>query len=499
MWCVGEEAIQSHAMVSLLVALLAAVVAVLGFPPFGLGFLTVPAVGLLLWALRRAPSGSVAALVGAAYGIVFFGLLMWWISRTEVIALLALVITQAAFTAGFGWFAFRRRRLPLWPWVVSMTGGWAVMELLRGWIPTGGLAWGGLGYSLAPYAPARGAAALIGVAGWGLVIVMTAALAVQVLTQREDRRWILVPTGIWIVLLGAGWLWPAVADGPELRVTVVQGNTPCVEHCAGDRVAIYENHLRLTETLPAGSTDLVVWGESATGYSTDPLTAPTVAAEIDAQVLRTGSHFLIGGDRPVGDSNFVNANMLFGPDGSYVGEYNKRHPVPFGEYVPWRPVFGLIPATSRVPRDMLRGDGPVVFDIGSGVIGSVISFEGSFSRYTRDHVREGAQLMVVATNERSYGVGPAADQLIDMTRMHAAENGIDLVQAAITGKSAIITGGGEIAEITGLYEEAVISGTVRFRSSGRTPSGLWGDWVSVVAVVALLATLGWARLSGTRE
>jgi apolipoprotein N-acyltransferase len=83
--------------------------------------------------------------------------------------------------------------------------------------------------------------------------------------------------------------------------------------------------------------------------------------------------------------------------------------------------------------------------------------------------------------------------------MHAAENGIDLVQAAITGKSAIITDGGEIAEITELYEEAVISGTVRFRSSGRTLSGLWGNWVSVVAVAALVASLGWTRLSRNRE
>jgi apolipoprotein N-acyltransferase len=481
-------------MVSLFVAVAAALLALLGFPPFGLGFLTVPAIAMLLWALRKAPSRSVAILAGAAYGIVFIGLLMWWISRTEEIALLALVISQAPFLAGFGWFVFSRRDLPLWAWTGAVTGGWALMEFLRGWIPFGGLTWGGLGYSLAPYAPARGAAALIGAAGWSLVIVMTAAIAVHLLDRRGDRRLLLLPVGLWAVLLTAGALWPAIADGPELRVTVVQGNTPCVEHCAGDRVATYENHLRITGTQPAGSADLVVWGESATGFSTDPLLNPDVAAAIKREAGRLDSYFLVGGDRPLGDAHFVNANMLFDPAGTYLGEYNKRHPVPFGEYVPWRSFFGLIPATNRVPLDMMRGEGPVVFDLGAGKIGSIVSFEGSFARYTRDHVRDGAQLMIVATNERSYGIGPAADQLIDMARMHAAENGIDLVQAAITGKSAIIKDGGEIAEITDLYEEAVISGTVRLRASGRTLSNLWGDWLPWLAVAGLLIYLVRERL-----
>ncbi|MDH5372255.1 MAG: apolipoprotein N-acyltransferase [Acidimicrobiia bacterium] len=486
-------------MVSFFVALAAAAVAVLGFPPFGFGLLTVPAVGMLLWALRKAPSGLVAALAATTYGLAFFGLLMWWISRTDPIALIGLAVSQAVFMTGFGWFAYRQRHLPLWRWTVAVTGGWALMEFLRGWAPFGGLRWGALGYSMVPYAPARGAAALIGAAGWTVVIVCTAAIAVFVFDRVGSRRVLVWPLGIWVALFGIGAIWPAVADGPDLRVTVVQGNTPCVEHCAGDRVSIYENHLRLTRTIPAGSADLVIWGESSAGFSKDPLLDPAVAAEIAGEAQRIGAFFLIGSDRPVGDEHFVNANMLFSSEGVYLGEYNKRHPVPFGEYVPWRPVFGLIPVTSRVPRDMVRGAGPVVFDIGAGTIGSVISFEGSFSRYTRDHVREGAQLMVIATNERSYGVGPAADQLIDMTRMHAAENGVDLVQAAITGKSAIVTNGGEIDVVTDLYAEAVISGTVRFRSSGRTLTNLWGNWVPVLAVMGLFFSLARARLEEARN
>lgn len=482
-------------MITLGASLVAALVAVLGYPPFGMGWLTLVAASTLLWGFRRAPSGGVAALAGMAHGVAFFGLLMWWITRTEPIALFGLVVSQGVFHSALGWFIWRVRGLNPWQWTVAATGGWAVMELLRGWMPVGGLNWGTLGYALAPYAAARGASAYVGVMGWTIVIVLTGAVAAYVFDDRSRLSVLAVPAGIWAVLLVVGTWWPAVADGDELRVTIVQGNTPCVEHCPGDRTAIYENHLRLTRALPADSADLVVWGESSTGYSTDPSLNPDVARAIVGEATRIGAFFLVGGDRPVGDDNFLNVNMLFDKDGSYLGEYAKRHPVPFGEYVPVRPVFGLIPATTRVPRDMLRGDGPVVFDLDGRHVGSVISFEGAFSRYTRDHIAAGARLMVVATNERSYGDGPAADQLIDMTRMHAAENGVDLVQAAITGKSAIIKNGGEITQLTGLYEEAVISDTVRFRRSGRTLANLWGDWVAVLAIVSLVATFGYNHLA----
>ena len=476
-------------MISLFGSIAAGLLAALAFPPLGWGFLTVPAVIVFLWSLRRARSSLIATLAATAYGITFFGLLMWWITRTEAIALLALVISQSIFVAVFGWFVYRQRELSVTPWVIVISGGWGLMELLRGWVPVGGLQWGGLGYALAPYASARGTAAWISVSGWTIVIVLTAALVVRLMEDRMELVWFGGLAAMWAVLLGIGALWPAVADGAELRVTVVQGNSPCVEHCAGDREAIYENHLRLTQALPPSSAGLVVWGESATGFSTDPLLNPAVARSIEVEANRIGAYFLVGGDRPVDEDHFVNANMVFDPDGRYLGEYNKRHPVPFGEYVPWRPVFGLIPATSRVPRDMVRGAGPMVFELDSGSIGSIISFEGAFARYTRDHVAAGAQLMVVATNERSYGVGPAADQLIDMTRMHAAENGVDLVQAAITGKSALIVDGGRIDRVTELYEAATITGAVRFRESGRTLAGLLGDWVVILSIAGLVVYL----------
>ena len=58
------------------------------------------------------------------------------------------------------------------------------------------------------------------------------------------------------------------------------------------------------------------------------------------------------GDRPISDTEWINANVVFDETGAIVTEYRKRHPVPFGEYIPARPLFDWIPELRRVPRDM---------------------------------------------------------------------------------------------------------------------------------------------------
>ncbi len=196
----------------------------------------------------------------------------------------------------------------------------------------------------------------------------------------------------------------------------------------------------------------------------------------------------MGSDRPISDAEWVNANVVFDPDGEIVGEYRKQHPVPFGEYVPLRPVFGLIPATRRVPRDMIPGEGPVIFDLVDYALGSVISFEGGFSRYARAHVREGAHVMVVATNEGSYGIAPTADQFIGMTRMRAAENQRPLIHAAVTGRSVVIDHEGEIvSELSGLGTREIIRGEFQPRGTTTwfTRFGDWFMWLSAVGAVVL--------------
>ena len=114
-------------------------------------------------------------------------------------------------------------------------------------------------------------------------------------------------------------MFPATADGPEMRISIVQGNRPCPGgRCPNERLIIFENHLELSRTIPAGSVDLVVWPESSTGFSTDPITRPEYAEMIGAEARRIGAPFIVGGDRPVGDDQFINANLVFDETGHQI-------------------------------------------------------------------------------------------------------------------------------------------------------------------------------------
>jgi len=479
-----------------LLAFVGAVVSALAFPPVGPGWLVFVGVAVFLTGLRMSASARQGLAAGAVYGLVFFGGLMWWLSELGLIAVIPLVIVQSAFFAGYGWAMARHNGRPAPAWALIGVGGWAVMELVRHRFPLGGLEWGAVGYALSDQAWVRAGAPLVGAAGWtALVAAVGAGLAVLA----ADRVWAPVAAALLLVFFvsstGAAVPGPADREGPGVEVAVVQGSTPCpFEHCPpNERLRTYEQHLELTGTIPAGSVELVVWSEGSTGSTNaDPVLNPEVGEAIGAEARRIGAWVLVGGDRPVSDEEWVNANVLFNPDGEIVGEYRKQHPVPFGERIPLRPLFEWIPDLDAVPRDMIAGEGPAVFRLDGYNLGGVISFEGSFARYARQHVAAGAQVIAVLTNGGSYGFTPASDQLIGMTRMRAAELGVYVIHAAVTGKSAVIDGSGElVGEASGLGAEEVVRAAVAPRRGAKSPYALIGD--SVMYVAAVVGAAAWLR------
>ncbi len=477
---------------------------VLAFPPYGWLVVIVPAVAGFLVAvdLSKGPRG--AAFVGFVFGLAFFMALFPWIGElgdVPLIGLLPLALVEAAFPMALAWTVKRLSVIDPVRWVVVVTGAWGLMEAMRERFPVGGFGWGMLGYPVGEVESMRAAARWIGTSGWSVLLVaLTAGLVATFDRRRRAGRRAGLVVGIPALLIALLSAFGAVASdpttGPEVRVAIVQGSTPCPERCPGDRALIYEQHLVLTKTIPAGSVDFVVWPEGSTGFSVDPVLFPEIRAQIGAEARRIGAVFLVGGDRPVSETEWINANVVFDASGQIVGEYRKQHPVPFGEYIPARRLFDWIPDLRRVPRDMIRGAGPVVFDEGFGPFGSVISFESSFSRYIRQHMNAGARLMVVATSQASYPYSTASDQLIGMTRMHAAEAGVDLIHSAVTGRSTFITGDGAVGERTELVESTVITGAVRLHEGGPTLYTRFGDWAQYLAIVlAAAAVLVDRRLS----
>ena len=459
------------------------------YPPLEFGLLVFAAPAPFLWALRRAASAREAGWLGFLWGFVFFGSMLSWIIVLGAVAWFPLTVMMGLWSAGYALLLFPARAWSAWRWWLVAIGGWSLMEWFRSVWPLGGFPWGAAGHALAPLAWPRAASQWFGASGWTVLVIAVAAGLVLTLDDEHDRRPLELAVGVVLFFSVLGALFVPDADGASIRVAVVQGNSPCPRvHCENEKVRIYSRHMALTSTwVLDGSADLVVWGEDSFGGDVNPTYSESTRNDMAAQAVRIGGTLIAGGTRPAEVGRFDNYNVVFGPSGQIVGEYKKRHPVPFGEFVPFRSLLEFVPQLDSVPNDMNRGEGPVVFPItaptGSGLFGSVISFEAAFARTVRSEVQAGAQLLVVNTNEGSYGRGSASDQLIAIVRMSAASLGVDVVHSAVTGRSAIIRADGSVAGQTELFTEDVLQGTVNLQTSRRTVYAVAGDWLQVLSVL----------------
>ena len=171
--------------------------------------------------------------------------------------------------------------------------------------------------------------------------------------------------------------------------------------------------------------------------------------------------------------------------------FEKVHRVPFGEYVPFRSFFAHFADLSGVPSDAVPGTGTGLMRTPAGPLGVLVSFEIFYAGRSRSSVRAGAELLAVPTNTSSYSTSQVPAQEIAAAKVQAVETGRDLVQAAPTGFTAVVTQRGDVVERSTLGRRQVITAVVALRR-GMTPYDHWGDLpVLVLSAAALVA--GWLR------
>ena len=157
----------------------------------------------------------------------------------------------------------------------------------------------------------------------------------------------------------------------------------------------------------------------------------------------------------------------------------------FGEYVPWRDQLSFLHELRQIPYDFQAGHSRTIFHVAGHPIGSVICFESAFGPLVRDYVRDGAQAMVVSTNTRSYQRSGNSEQHVALSQMRAAETGRSVLQASVSGISAVITPDGTVHDSTDLFESAIVTATIP-TTTGETPYVRFGDWVVLGSALALV-------------
>ena len=477
----------------------------LSFPPYDLWYLIFPALYLFYYSLL---SKEKSFLSGFIFGCVAYGVILLGIQSIGLEAWIPLTILMGLMYGIFGrLFSYLNTKSENNFYV--LLSAIAIFDLFRAYFPFGGFPWGfpstvlltgpinsPLFFEVPLYFKNFGpTGASLLLQSFTLII----ALGVFLKSKQKNylKNYIIFSLIIFIIIISNFVISDSQytqIEASELNIAIVQGNSPCPgakNRCNNERQKIYDSHLTQTQSLD-GNFDLVVWPESSTGFNNDPGIHSKVQNEISAEALRLDSYFLIGGDRPIQKKYFENYGIFINKDGEITGQYLKQHPVPFGEYIPFRKYLEWIPPLALVPRDMIRGDSQKIFMVNDVKISSVISFEGSFQRYIRNSVQDGAELVVILTNQASYGESGMSDQFILMSRANAISNGRPIVHAAITGKSAFIDHKGTVISKTELFETGILTEKIEVIQT-ETPYSKYGNYLNYIFIVFGGISLLWPK------
>jgi apolipoprotein N-acyltransferase len=293
---------------------------------------------------------------------------------------------------------------------------------------------------------------------------------------------------------------PVPGGGDTARVAVVQGNVPRLGlGFNAQRAAVLGNHVEATRELAADvragrlpAPDVVIWPENASDI--DPFTDPDAFALIDDTVRDIGVPVLVGAVLQGPGDGLSNAGIVWDPRTGPGERYVKRHPVPFGEYIPVRSLARRISdKVDLVARDFVAGDRVGVLDVGEVRLGDVICFEVAYDGLVRDTVQQGGRLLVVQTNNATFGRSPQTEQQLAMSRLRAVEHRRAVVVAATSGVSAVIRPDGSLAHRAEVFTRDV-SVTEVALSDRRTPATRLGGWPELALSLLGAGALGLAAV-----
>ncbi len=243
--------------------------------------------------------------------------------------------------------------------------------------------------------------------------------------------------------LGAvGYFTAAPEKGTPVVVAAVQGNVGSdLKWTSNSRIKSYEVYEKYTAEAAAVGAEIVVFPET---FIPSSLSERTDLGKYVSRLAKTyGVTILCGAFHSDHEGNEYNAVFAVYPDGSIDDTvYAKRHLVPFGEYVPWRPfvefVLPMLADIGMLAEDLSPGTGSALFDTEHGKIGALLCFDSIYEELTQDSVCDGAVLLVLPTNDSWFTDSRGIYMHHAQARLRAIESGRWIVRAADTGISSVI-------------------------------------------------------------
>lgn len=483
----------------------AGLAAAAAFDPVAAGWLLPASVATLVLCVRGLRPLR-AATVGLVYGAGFMFVLQFWMRVVGWDAWLAIAATEAAFFAPFAAGTALLVRARGWPVTVALL--WLAVEVWRGQWPFSGMPWGRLAFASAD-TPWAAALPYVGANGVSLLIALTGTTLAWLLVEGRHRPRAAVAAVATVAALTVAPVAAPFNVEPEAtaRVAVVQGNVPGDgSDILLDYRQVTRNHRDATVALAArvaagdsARPDFVLWPENSTAV--DPFRDFQTRTDIQTATDAVGVPILVGAiaDAPE-EGKLLNQGIVWNPGIGGGDRYTKRHPVPFGEYVPWRgnPFTDRFQRLDLVPRDMLGGTRLSPLRIAGLEVADAICFDVAYDDGLYAQVRGGAQLITVQTSNAMYIHTHQIEQQFEITRVRALETGRAVAVASPNGRSGVIDPDGEAVSVAPTREQVVLEETLPLATS-LTPAMRLGEWVGRGAVPLALLALLWALLDYRRS
>ncbi|HET8610775.1 MAG TPA: apolipoprotein N-acyltransferase [Burkholderiales bacterium] len=483
-----------------------------GFEPFGFFWLPVITLAFLLGLWQRHPAPRDAAALGFAFGLGLFLCGTSWVyislhqfgAMPAVLAALATLIfcvILALFPTVAGWLA-AHSRLSGTPYALLVAPAlWVLSEWMRGWFLTG-FPWQSVGYSQVPHSPLAGFAPVLGIYGVSLAVALSAGALVTLFetatrktTQGSPLRKIAVlivhPSFLILVILWAGGYmlqqvaWTAPAGAP-LTISLLQGNIPQSLKWKPQAVrATLETYYQM---VMASNARLIILPETALPmfYQDVPknyLAALTTHARIN------GGDLLFGVPQHTDGTVYYNSVVSVGT--SPTQDYRKHHLVPFGEFLPFKPLFGWVLDVLDIPlSDFSRGpfyQKPLA--VAGQQVAVDICYEDGFGDEIIRQLPQ-ATLLVNVSNDAWFGHSIALEQHLQMSQARALETGRYMLRATNTGVTAVIDPQGRVVARAPEFTRATVNDTVS-GYQGATPFVQWGNPAAIILCLLLMVAAAW--------
>ncbi len=385
------------------------------------------------------------------------------------------------------------------PLVIAAT--WVAAELGRTRL-FGGNPWELLAYSQLGAGPLGQIADVTGMYGPSFVVAtvnggIATALAERRAAPGKHGR-ILAPLAAAAVVAAVAFLGGEVrlameraqeSDPSMHRIAIVQAHvdigTQWREGLYGKNLELY---LRLTdEAIQSSAPRVVFWPENAmtfflsrdAGYRT----------EIGRVLSKGDTDLVAGGVEQIGSERdgYYNSAFLVHPDGTIAGRYDKQHLIPFAERFPVFRTEALLRRFGRI-REFTSGGHTDPLKTRVGAAGVVICNEGLLGEPARNHVRDGAEYLVILAND-GWTEAPAYGlTAVEYARMRAIEQRRWVVRSSTSGPSAIVDPRGRLTAISEAYRQTVLAGVVGARRN-LTPYARLGDWFAWACVALAAASV----------